>query len=164
MTAEAATPVRQMDIEAARRRRARMAEEQRLNKMTRVLVTPEGAQLHLKLATAAERAGAFAMDVAIQWAIVIGTLLGLGFGAASMGIENVNIAFRLLAGLLFLRPQLLLHLLRDRPEGRHARQAGPGPPGRFPRWRTADGQCGAGPELHARSRGRPANPVPADGR
>jgi uncharacterized RDD family membrane protein YckC len=93
MTAEAATPVRQMDIEAARRRRARMAEEQRLNKMTRVLVTPEGAQLHLKLATAAERAGAFAMDVAIQWAIVIATLLGLGFAASSMGFENANIAF-----------------------------------------------------------------------
>jgi uncharacterized RDD family membrane protein YckC len=93
MTDQAATPVKQMEIEAARRRRARMAEAQRLNKMTRVLVTPEGAKLHLKLATAAERAGAFAIDVAIQWAIVIGTLLGLSFGAASMGVENVNIAF-----------------------------------------------------------------------
>ncbi len=93
MTAQAVPSERQMSIEAARRRRARMAEEKRLNKMVRVLVTPEGAQLHLKLATVAERAGAFAMDVAIQWAIVIATLLGLSFGASSMGIENVNIAF-----------------------------------------------------------------------
>ena len=89
----AATPEMQMNIEAARRRRARMAEEQRLKKMMRILVTPEGAQLHLKLATAAERAGAFAIDVAIQWAIVIGTLLGLSFAIASLGYENWNIAF-----------------------------------------------------------------------
>ena len=55
MTAQGAPGEMQMNIEAARRRRARMAEEKRLNKMMRVLVTPEGAKLHLKLATAAER-------------------------------------------------------------------------------------------------------------
>ena len=93
MSAQATTPEMQAHIEAARRRRARIAETQRLNKMVRVLVTPEGAQLHLKLATAAERAGAFAIDVAIQWAIVVGTLLGLGFAVSSMGFQNWNIAF-----------------------------------------------------------------------
>jgi uncharacterized RDD family membrane protein YckC len=93
MNARAATPEMQVNIEAARRRRARMAEEQRVNKMVRVLVTPEGAALHLKLATAAERAGAFAMDVAIQWAIVIATLLGIGFAASAMGFKNWNVAF-----------------------------------------------------------------------
>ena len=92
MTSTAQTPEMRSTIEAARRRRARMAEEQRLNKMVRVLVTPEGAALHLKLATAAERAGAFAIDVSIQWAIVIATFLGLAFGAESMGMESANIA------------------------------------------------------------------------
>jgi uncharacterized RDD family membrane protein YckC len=70
-----------------------MAEEQRVNKMVRVLVTPEGAALHLRLATAAERAGAFAMDVAIQWAIVIATLFGMMFAASAMGFQNVSIAY-----------------------------------------------------------------------
>jgi uncharacterized RDD family membrane protein YckC len=93
MNTRAATADMQVNIEAARRRRARMAEEQRVNKMVRVLVTPEGAALHLRLATAAERAGAFAMDVAIQWAIVIATLFGMMFAASAMGFQNVNIAY-----------------------------------------------------------------------
>jgi len=89
----ASSPQMQSNIEAARRRRARMAEEQRLNKLVRVLVTPEGAQLHLKLATAAERAGAFAIDVAIQWAIVIATFLGLAYSFSALGMGGGNIAF-----------------------------------------------------------------------
>lgn len=92
-TTAAPTPEMQVNIEAARRRRARMAEELRQNKMVRTLVTPEGAALHLKLGTAAERAGAFAIDVAIQWAIVIATLIGLSYAAATIGMENANIAF-----------------------------------------------------------------------
>ena len=83
----------QVSIEAARRRRARMAEELRVNKMVRELVTPEGAVLHLKLATAAERAGAFAIDVAIQWVIVLASLFGLQAVAAEMGMESANLAF-----------------------------------------------------------------------
>ncbi|MEZ6012830.1 MAG: RDD family protein [Hyphomonas sp.] len=94
MTTGTVTPNLQANVEAARRRRARMAEEQRLNKMVRVLVTPEGAELHLKLATAAERAGAFAIDVAIQWAIVIASLFGLQAIAGPFGLgAGTNIAF-----------------------------------------------------------------------
>ncbi|MCA8900425.1 MAG: RDD family protein [Hyphomonas sp.] len=71
-----------------------MAEEQRQSKMMRTLVTPEGAALRLKLATASERAGAFAIDVAIQWAIVIGSLLGLSYISAPLGFgSGRNIAF-----------------------------------------------------------------------
>lgn len=80
-------------MEAAERRRARLAEQIRVGKMTRTLVTPEGAAIRLKLATMAERAGAFAIDVAIQWAIVIGTLLGLSFIIDAMGMERANFAF-----------------------------------------------------------------------
>ncbi|MBK8199446.1 MAG: RDD family protein [Acidobacteria bacterium] len=70
-----------------------MAEEMRLAKMTRRLVTPEGAAIQLKLASASERAGAFLIDVAIQWAIVIATLLGLGTIASAMSNGGANFAF-----------------------------------------------------------------------
>jgi len=82
-------------VEAARRRRARMQEEERRSKLARQLVTPEGATIRLKLATAAERAGAFLIDVAIQWAIVIATGLGLGFVMRAMDPGSANIAWAL---------------------------------------------------------------------
>jgi uncharacterized RDD family membrane protein YckC len=79
-------------MEAAQRRRARLAEQMRVSKMTRTLVTPEGAAIRLRLATVAERAGAFAIDVAIQWAIVIGSLLGLSYLMGAMGMDRANFA------------------------------------------------------------------------
>ena len=82
-----------VSIEAATQRRARMAEEIRQSKLIRRLVTPEGAAIRLKLATAAERAGAFLIDIAIQWAIVIATLFGLSFLMAGLGEGSSNIAF-----------------------------------------------------------------------
>ena len=82
-----------ISMEAAQRRRARLAEQMRVGKMTRTLVTPEGAKIHLKLASVAERAGAFAIDVAIQWAIVIGSLLALGYTMRAMGYDEANVAF-----------------------------------------------------------------------
>ena len=80
------------NVEAARRRRARMQEQERQSKLVRKLVTPEGAAIQLKLATASERAGAFLIDVAIQWAIVIATALGLSFAIGAMDPESANIA------------------------------------------------------------------------
>lgn len=84
-----------VSVEAATQRRARMAEEIRQSKLVRRLVTPEGAAIRLRLATAAERAGAFLIDIAIQWAIVIATFLGLGFiiGTISPGSANIAFAF-----------------------------------------------------------------------
>ncbi|PKP80198.1 MAG: RDD family protein [Alphaproteobacteria bacterium HGW-Alphaproteobacteria-18] len=70
-----------------------MAEEMRQSKLIRRLITPEGAAIRLKLATAAERAGAFLIDVAIQWAIVIATLFGLSFAMSGFGEGSANIAF-----------------------------------------------------------------------
>lgn len=81
------------NVEAARRRRARMQEQERQSKLVRKLVTPEGAAIQLKLATASERAGAFLTDVAIQWAIVIATALGLSFAIRAMDPESANIAW-----------------------------------------------------------------------
>lgn len=93
--ASATGPRVHVSVEAATQRRARMAEEIRQSKLVRRLVTPEGAAIRLRLATAAERAGAFLIDIAIQWAIVIVTFLGLGFiiGTISPGTANVAFAF-----------------------------------------------------------------------
>ncbi len=96
MTVPATPQVPAASIEAARRRRERMAEEMRQSKMVRTLVTPEGAAIRLKLATAAERAGAFMIDVAIQWVIVLVALFGLSFGIGAMGggrAANIAVAF-----------------------------------------------------------------------
>jgi uncharacterized RDD family membrane protein YckC len=82
-----------LSTEAALQRRVRLAEEARLGKMVRRLVTPEGAAIHLKLASAAERAGAILIDIAIQWAIVIATLIGLTYLISTLGEESANIAF-----------------------------------------------------------------------
>jgi len=82
-----------ISMEAAVQRRARLAEEMRVAKMVRRLVTPEGAAIQLKLGSASERAGAFMIDIAIQWAIVIATLLGLSFVAGALSPGSANIAF-----------------------------------------------------------------------
>lgn len=82
-----------LSMEAAVQRRARMAEEMRLAKMTRRLVTPEGAAIQLKLASASERAGAFMIDIAIQWAIVIATLIGVSYLSSAFNPGSANIAF-----------------------------------------------------------------------
>ena len=82
-----------ISMEAAVQRRARMAEEMRSAKTVRRLVTPEGAAIQLKLASATERAGAFMIDVAIQWAVVIATLIGLNYLASALNMGSSNIAF-----------------------------------------------------------------------
>lgn len=82
-----------ISMEAATQRRARMAEEMRQSKLIRRLVTPEGAAIRLKLATAGERAGAFLIDISIQWAIVIATLFGLSYLMAGFNEGSANIAF-----------------------------------------------------------------------
>lgn len=82
-----------LSMEAAVQRRARLAEEMRVSKMVRRLVTPEGAAIQLRLGSASERAGAFLIDIAIQWAIVIMTGLGLGFLINAMSPGSANVAF-----------------------------------------------------------------------
>ncbi len=79
--------------EAAAQRRARLAEAAQATKLERRLVTPEGAALRLKLATAAERAGALMIDIAIQWAVVIATLMGVSYLSGALVGGGGNIAF-----------------------------------------------------------------------
>jgi uncharacterized RDD family membrane protein YckC len=80
-------------MEAAVQRRARLAEEMRVAKSVRRLITPEGAAIQLKLGSASERAGAFMIDIAIQWAIVIVTFFGLNFVSGALNPGSANIAF-----------------------------------------------------------------------
>jgi uncharacterized RDD family membrane protein YckC len=82
-----------ISMEAAVQRRARLAEEMRVAKTVRRLVTPEGAAIQLKLGSASERAGAFMIDIAIQWAIVIATFIGLNYLSAALNPGSANIAF-----------------------------------------------------------------------
>ena len=82
-----------ISMEAAQRRRARLAEQMRAGKMMRTLVTPEGAEIRLKLASVAERAGALLIDLAIQWAVLFVVWIGFAYMAAGMGFDQMQIAF-----------------------------------------------------------------------
>jgi uncharacterized RDD family membrane protein YckC len=82
-------------VEAAIHRRARMSAERHAAKRIRTLTTPEGATLRLRLASATERAGAFLIDIAIQWAVVIITALGVSSLIQAFNPGSANLAFSL---------------------------------------------------------------------
>jgi uncharacterized RDD family membrane protein YckC len=83
-------------MEAAQRRRARLAEQLRVGKMTRTLVTPEGAEIRLRLASVAERAGALFIDLAIQWAVMVAIWIAFAYVAAGIGFGQMHVAFAFL--------------------------------------------------------------------
>ena len=85
-----------ISMEAAQRRRARLAEHLRVGKMTRTLVTPEGAEIRLWLASVAERAGALFIDLAIQWAVMVAMWIAFAYVAASIGFGQMHVAFAFL--------------------------------------------------------------------
>lgn len=85
-----------ISMEAAQRRRARLAEQLRVGKMTRTLVTPEGAEIRLRLASVAERAGALFIDLAIQWAVMVAIWIAFAYVAAGIGFGQMHVAFAFL--------------------------------------------------------------------
>jgi uncharacterized RDD family membrane protein YckC len=85
-----------ISMEAAQRRRARLAEQLRVGKMTRTLVTPEGAEIRLRLASVAERAGALFIDLAIQWAVMVAMWIAFAYVAAGIGFEQMHVVFAFL--------------------------------------------------------------------
>lgn len=89
-----------MTPEAARRRQARRANLARENKRVRSLTTPEGAALKLRIATGAERAGAFAIDFTIQFLTLLLGFWLIGLVAQSLGWNGWAIAGAL-AGLFY---------------------------------------------------------------
>ncbi|MEO1407678.1 MAG: RDD family protein, partial [Pseudomonadota bacterium] len=85
-------PASPENVQRAQRRRARMAFQAREKKTARDLVTPEGAVLKLKIATASERAGAFIIDFIILIISLILGLIAIGYIAAELGFGGWNIA------------------------------------------------------------------------
>lgn len=83
-------------------RRQRMAYERDQQKYLRTLVTPEGAELRLKIATFAERAGGFILDIIFQWSILLAVYLSLAFVANGMGYQGWEIAGAFFAVFVFL--------------------------------------------------------------
>ncbi|MEO0467495.1 MAG: RDD family protein, partial [Pseudomonadota bacterium] len=75
-------------VKAAQQRRLRLQFERVRSKYVRDLITPEGAALHLKIGTFAERAAAFTIDFLLQWSVVIAVLLSVSFATSAMGLEG----------------------------------------------------------------------------
>lgn len=87
--------------EALNRRAARRKEDAREAKRIKTLVTPEGAVLNLRIASAGERAGALLIDLAIIFISVLISLFGIVFLASSLGAEGWRIAGAVFILILF---------------------------------------------------------------
>ena len=88
--------------EALRRREMRLKEQARQAKRIRPLVTPEGAALNLRIASASERAGAFLLDFSLQIMamIIFSWLLAVAF--SEMGFRGWQVAGSIAAVVIFL--------------------------------------------------------------
>ncbi|MEM7006869.1 MAG: RDD family protein [Pseudomonadota bacterium] len=80
------------NVQRVQRRRARMAQRARDQKTIRELITPEGAVLKLRIASASERAGAFIIDFIILIVTLILGLIAIGYLAVELGFAGWNIA------------------------------------------------------------------------
>lgn len=92
----------QKQVDAARQRRTRLKWEAEQGKLIRDLITPEGAALKLKLATASSRAGAFLLDVILQWIIVIALAFAIRYTIVQFGGGDLGWGL-LLVGIFFIR-------------------------------------------------------------
>ncbi len=88
--------------EALRRRELRLKERERQARRIRPLVTPEGTALHLKIATASERAGAFLLDFTLQIMLIIASVWMIALAFSSMGFRGWAIAQSLAMVIIFL--------------------------------------------------------------
>ena len=94
----------QMSPAERRARFTRQNFERQRNKLVRELITPEGARLKLKLASAGERAGALMIDLILIILIALAFLFGLGYVAAGMGFRGFEIASAIaMVFMFFLR-------------------------------------------------------------
>ena len=74
------------------RRASRQKESEREAKRIRQLITPEGATLNLRIASAGERAGALFIDLAIMLVTALIALFGIGWIITGLGYEGWRIA------------------------------------------------------------------------
>ena len=101
MAKAAAAPAVDSRREALRRRELRLKENARQAKRVRALVTPEGAALNLKIATASERAGAFLLDFTLQIILIIVSVFVIAWMFSSMGFRGWSVAGSLSAVVVF---------------------------------------------------------------
>lgn len=97
-----AAPPAGVSAEAVARRRARARFAAILGKRQRSLVTPEGAELKLRIATFGERAGAFIIDFIIQWTTVLVIVLSAGFVLDQLDWEAQGFGQAFLVILVFV--------------------------------------------------------------
>lgn len=83
-------------------RRARIARQKRLTEFDRKLVTPEGAELTLKLGSAGQRAGAFVIDWLIIILIFVILIYGISQLSLSLGTNGEEIASAIAMLLIFI--------------------------------------------------------------
>ncbi|WP_084418000.1 RDD family protein [Henriciella litoralis] len=88
--------------EALRRRDIRLREEVRQSKRIRPLITPEGAALNLKIATASERAGAFLLDFALLFMAVMMSVWLISLAFSEFGFRGWQIAGSISAVVVFV--------------------------------------------------------------
>ena len=101
MAKASAAPAVDSRREALRRRELRLKENARQAKRVRALVTPEGAALNLKIATASERAGAFLLDFTLQIILIIVSVFVIAWMFSSMGFRGWSVAGSLSAVVVF---------------------------------------------------------------
>ncbi len=97
-----AAPPADISADAAARRRARARFAGLMGKRQRSLVTPEGAELKLRIGTFGERAGAFIIDFIIQWTIVVVIVLSVGFVLNQLDWEAQGFGQAVLIILVFV--------------------------------------------------------------
>ena len=88
--------------EALRRREMRLKEQARQARRIRPLVTPEGAALNLRIATASERAGAFLLDFSLQIMAMLALSWMIAVAFSQMGFQGWQIAGSISAVIVFL--------------------------------------------------------------
>lgn len=85
-------------------RQMRMVQAMERAKFERDLVTPEGAVIRLNISKASERIGAFAIDIAIQWFVVIATIVALSYLSSFFSRRAADVIFSFwLVGFFFFR-------------------------------------------------------------
>jgi uncharacterized RDD family membrane protein YckC len=96
------------DVSVGKQRRAALARRKALEKhaqkeakRVKTLITPEGAALNLRIASAGERAGAFLLDFAIQIVSIILVILGISIIAGSMGMRGWQVAGAVATVIIF---------------------------------------------------------------
>ena len=95
------TDAAQARREALRRREMRLKEQARQARRIRPLVTPEGAALNLRIATASERAGAFLLDFSLQIMAMLALSWMIAVAFSQMGFQAWQIAGSISAVIVF---------------------------------------------------------------